>query len=140
MTTVLLVDDNQADLEILRLAFEDIPSITVVPQHSGHSALKWLLTTHLTSDVLMVTDLNMPVMDGIRLIQEVRQACDVPPISLVVSTSDRPVDIGRAYAGGANGYHTKPMGFHETKSLCRQIVDYWCTSVARPQIIPAPRS
>ena len=58
----------------------------------------------------MVVDINMPKMDGLTFLRELRQReeiCDLPAI--VISTQDRPEDRARAHASGANVYFVKPI-------------------------------
>lgn len=132
MTTILLIDDNAADLEIIRRAFTSVVDVAVTATQSATEALDWF-GEHGDMDTLVVTDLNMPGVDGIALIERLTALCDVPPVMLVFSTSARAVDVNRAYLAGANGYHTKPMGFHETTELCAEIANYWLRSAALPR-------
>ncbi len=132
MTTILLIDDNGADLEIIRRAFSTVVDVRIESASSAADALEWF-AAHGDPDTLVVTDLNMPGADGIAVIEQLRDLCEIPPVTLVFSTSARAVDVDRAYAAGANGYHTKPMGFHETTELCGQIASYWLGSAARPR-------
>lgn len=62
-----------------------------------------------TPDILF-TDLNMPVMDGWALIDNIRQDPTFSELPIVVlSTETRPVLRARAIARGASGYLTKPV-------------------------------
>lgn len=132
--TVLIVDDEEHDLEILSHAFGTAVNGAIRAERSATAALELLRSFESIDDVLVITDLNMPSRDGCDLIAEVRRTYGAAPIVLVLSTSDRRLDIDRAYAVGANGYHTKPMGFHDTAKMCAGIVDYWSNLAQLPGI------
>jgi len=74
---------------------------------------------------LVITDLNMPQVDGFELISQLRTKTEMAPVIVVLSTSASRRDIAQAYRAGCNAYHVKPMGYVETKELARQIVAYW---------------
>lgn len=130
--TVLVVDDNADDREILSRAFREVVDVEVVTAISTAMALEWAFEHTEVRDLLVVTDLKMPDDDGLALIAAFRRSYRAAPVILVMSTSDRPVDIERAYATGANAYHIKPMGYFETVELCQSIIAYWRNVSARP--------
>jgi CheY-like chemotaxis protein len=136
---VLLIDDNSDDLEIIGRAFADVEGVEVKAMQSAAEALAWFRLEG-EPDTLVMTDLNMPGVDGIDVIVRLRELFAVPPVVLVLSTSARAVDVDRAYEAGANGYHIKPMGFHETTELCASISKYWLGAAARPRLAVAPMS
>ncbi len=133
----LLVDDDPADLELLRLALDAAaPGAEVIAQGDSKAAFDWLrqeLPDVELANLMVITDLNMPSMTGDELVRQIRQRWSSGPIVIVLSTSDRQEDVDRAYAVGANAYHAKPMGYHGTVDLCRSIVTYW-GSTDRPQV------
>lgn len=59
---------------------------------------------------LLVVDINMPQMDGYRLVQQLRKSGDLkqPPV-LMISTESQIADSQRAFAAGANSYLVKPV-------------------------------
>jgi len=127
--TYLLVDDDPADLELLRTAFSTVdPEANVVTESNSARVVEWLdasLVDGERSNVVLITDLNMPAPRGDDLVRSIRQRWTSGPVSIVLSTSDRKVDVIKAYEAGANSYHAKPMGYHSTVELCRSISDYW---------------
>ncbi|MGO4437390.1 response regulator [Rhizobium sp. RAF56] len=59
---------------------------------------------------LVVTDLNMPVMDGLTMIEELRKSPAHAGLPIVFLTSESDADLrARAKAAGASGWVTKPF-------------------------------
>ena len=140
MMTIVLVDDNPDDLTLLRTALTARADEVAIESHtSAAAALDWFAHRRPSelADILVLTDLNMPVIDGADLIAEINRRYEPAPVSVVMSTSSRPGDITRSYAAGANAYHAKPMGFHETADLCGTILDYWKSTTYRPAVNPS---
>jgi len=130
----MIVDDDMADLQLLGTAFATwSDELQIEARHSAAKALEWF-DEHGNDlpNVLLVTDLNMPVMDGADLIRRVRSEYGAAPTSIVFSTSTRDGDVRRSYDAGANAYHAKPMGYHDTAELCRSVLDYWIDVAQRP--------
>jgi len=139
--TLLVVDDDATDRELLRVAFAKVePLRECITYESALDALDWLENAHddghFPRSLLIVTDLKMPQVDGAQLISRIRERWKPGPRVIALSTSQQDMDLARAYAAGANAYHTKPMGFHETVELCKQISSYW-NLVATPSTAPS---
>ncbi|MBC7216723.1 MAG: response regulator [Candidatus Caldatribacterium sp.] len=107
MVKVLIVDDSPTTRNfhayILRSA-----GFTVVDASDGAEALEKLYTEEDIACV--ITDLNMPNMDGLTFIRRVRQEplfVDLPII--VVTTLDEAADRKEGIRAGANFYLTKPI-------------------------------
>jgi two-component system chemotaxis response regulator CheY len=108
--TVLTIDDSRTMREMLLLALSDA-GFTVVQAEDGVHGLEVLET--VKPDVI-VTDINMPRMDGFGLIEEVRrhrQHRAVPILVLTTEGDDQKKD--RARRAGATGWIIKP--FHPVK-------------------------
>jgi two-component system chemotaxis response regulator CheY len=90
MATILVVDDYGPNQRLMSFVLEH-SGHAVVSAHNGWQALKCLETTVVD---LIITDLTMPVMDGLTLIREVRsnqRLCHLPII--VVTASAREQDL-----------------------------------------------
>lgn len=143
MTSVLIVDDDAGDLEILSRAFGLTSQAgTIVTCQTVDEACDWLDQQSAIDlgSTIIITDLNMPKVDGFDFIDLLRSRQDPPPVVIVLSTSARSSEIDRAYKCGANAYHSKPMGFRETTDLCRSIMDYWTSSAHLPTASPLVKS
>lgn len=61
---------------------------------------------------LLVTDVNMPKMDGYELVDRLRKAGDDTPVIFLTARNDRP-DVAKGFRIGADDYITKPFGIEE---------------------------
>jgi two-component system chemotaxis response regulator CheY len=104
--TILTVDDSRTMRDMLRLALADA-GFAVVQAEDGVHGLETL--ADCKPDVI-VTDINMPRMDGFQFITEVRrnEAHRGVPI-LVLSTESDPEKKLRARNAGATGWIVKPF-------------------------------
>ncbi|HUH02086.1 MAG TPA: response regulator [Kofleriaceae bacterium] len=104
----LVVEDSPTMRQLLVYALKRIPGMVAVEAVDGVDALKKLAA--IGRPDLILTDINMPIMDGLKLIQRVRSDAatrDVPII--VITTEGAAEDRARALALGANAYITKPI-------------------------------
>jgi len=116
---ILVVEDSPSIRKFITLALK-IQSFTVITAEDGMQALE-ILTQNNSVD-LVLTDLNMPNMDGIKLIQNIRNMenyKELPIIILSSLTSDR--DINEGLEAGANSYLIKPFN---TKKIQYEISKY----------------
>ena len=107
--TIMTVDDSPSMRLLLRVALSDL-GYSVVEAEDGVHALETL--DGMTPD-LLITDINMPRMDGFGLIEKVRsQGRRALPI-LVLTTESSDEKKQRARDAGATGWIVKP--FHPDK-------------------------
>ncbi|MFY0408591.1 response regulator [Solicola sp. PLA-1-18] len=104
----LIVDDSRAMRAILRRTLEPLGYTWDEAGH-GQEALDVLRATVVPPD-LMLVDWNMPVMDGLTLIREVRTEAAWRNITIMmVTTESEHTQVVRALAAGANEYLMKPF-------------------------------
>lgn len=104
---VLIVDDSSATRELLRAAVEVLTGVEVHTAVSGFDALK-VLPRHRFE--LIITDVNMPDINGLELINFVKKNPHYRETPLfVVTTEGREVDRQRGLALGASEYIIKPF-------------------------------
>ena len=109
---ILAVDDDESIRRILQVNLER-GGYTVETAESGASALPLLLKNHYD---LLISDVMMPEMDGLELLEHVRQSPELrklPVILLTAQSSER--DITRAYVKGTDLYLTKPFDPNELR-------------------------
>ncbi len=122
---VLLIDDAQADLTLLRHAFEAQPHPTeLLTASGGHAALD--LLREGTPVDLIVLDLNMPGMDGFEVLDALKADAEsqlIPVLVLTISTDDD--EVVRAYMAHANAVMVKPARFDDLQRLVGALLAYW---------------
>lgn len=104
---ILIVEDSPTMRQLLVFALKRIQGVEIVEAEDGMDGLR-----KVTSDPfdLAFVDINMPVMDGLKLISLIRaeQALASMPIC-VITTEGGKEDRERALSLGANEYLTKPI-------------------------------
>jgi two-component system response regulator HydG len=114
---ILVVDDEPAARTALVELLRD-EGFTVRAAADGYKALGQL--DDWTPD-LVITDVKMPGMDGIELMQKVRERCD--GVGVVVMTAYGSVENAvAAMQQGADDYLTKPVNFAELLLLVRRVL------------------
>jgi two-component system chemotaxis response regulator CheY len=103
----LVVEDSPMMRQLLVFALARIKALKVVEADDGVDALRKLTTAKFD---LVITDINMPVLDGLKLVKKIRSDevhKDVP--IMIVTTEGSAEDRQRALQLGANAYITKPI-------------------------------
>lgn len=105
--TALVVEDSPTMRQLIVFALSRIRGLTVVEADDGVDALKKLAGTRFD---IILTDINMPIMDGLKLVKRVRGDEQLKTIPIVIITTEgAEEDRQRALALGANAYITKPI-------------------------------
>jgi len=107
MPTALVVEDSPTMRQLIVFALNRIRGLTVVEANDGVDALRKLAGQPLD---IIITDINMPIMDGLKLVRRVRsdEALKAIPI-VIITTEGAEEDRQRALALGASAYITKPI-------------------------------
>lgn len=116
--SILLVDDSATMLLSLKSTLE-ISGFAVETAGDGQAALG-RLQGGLKPD-LIITDINMPKMDGLDLIREARKLLRFTPI-LALTTESQQAKRDEAKRGGATGWLVKPVGGADLVKVIRQVV------------------
>jgi two-component system chemotaxis response regulator CheY len=117
---VLVVDDSRATRAYVRGALKAFFHCDVTEAGSGFEALRALPRAPFE---LVVTDVNMPDINGIELVRFIRQSekhADVP--ILIISTQSSERDQSRVMAMGANAFLSKPFEPEAFVEVVRQLV------------------
>lgn len=103
----LVVEDSKTMRNMLTESLLRIPGMKVVEADNGLAGIRAMAAQQFD---LVVTDLNMPVMDGLKLVRHVRgdPRHEKTPI-VIITTENAPNDRDRAMALGANAYIEKPI-------------------------------
>lgn len=105
--TILIADDSRAMRAMLTLTIESIGDYRIVEVSSGFEALRILPREQVD---LILTDINMPDINGLELISYLRENPnyrDIPVIIISTEGSQKDVDKGKQL--GANEYVVKPF-------------------------------
>ena len=104
---VLIVEDSPTMRQLIAFALKRIRGVRIVEANDGVDGLKKLSAERFD---LILTDINMPIMDGLKLVSLVRNDGNYKSIPIVVITTEgAQEDRERALALGANDYITKPI-------------------------------
>lgn len=103
----LVIEDSSTMRTMLAESLARIPGMEVVEAENGLAGIRALAKEQFD---LVVTDVNMPVMDGLKLVRHVRgdPKHEKTPI-VIITTESAPNDRDRAMALGANAYIEKPI-------------------------------
>jgi len=106
---ILIVDDSAT----VRLALSSALSEAgheIVEACNGHEALEYLENEEITPINMLITDLNMPKVDGIDLIRQVRRTSGFRFVPIIMLTSESDDDKKqKGKAAGASGWVVKPF-------------------------------
>ncbi|HET6612953.1 MAG TPA: response regulator [Kofleriaceae bacterium] len=106
--TALVVEDSATMRQLLTYALSKIPEVTTIEVPNGLEALKYLAEKD-PPDIIL-SDINMPVMDGLKLVQRIRAEEKLVAVPIVmVTTEASEEDRDRAFVLGANAYISKPI-------------------------------
>ena len=139
--TVLLVDDNPDDCEIVKEAWDEISvgqELRCV--NDGTELLDYLYRRGLFSKrecaprpSVILLDLNMPHMTGWEVLTEIKKDSFLACIPIVVlTTSKAPRDICHTAGMGVNGYMQKPNSYTGYLQMFTNLRKHWAEILAQP--------
>lgn len=135
---ILLVEDNDNDAELMRLAFQDAKLLVRVHRVAdGEQCMAFLRKQppfeHAPEPDLIFLDLNMPRMDGREVMQEINKDERLRHLPVIVMTSsEADADVLASYKLRCSSYIVKPIGFENFAQIIRSLGNYWFTVVVLP--------
>jgi two-component system chemotaxis response regulator CheY len=118
--SILLVEDSTTTRALIRAVIEEMGDFTTVEAASGFEALKLLPTEEFS---LVITDVNMPDINGLELISFIKNNPRYSHIPLIIVSTERSEeDQKRGIALGAMAYITKPFKAHELQEVIKQAI------------------
>lgn len=103
----LVVEDSPMMRQLIVFALARVKRVQITEAEDGVDALRKLAGQKFD---LILTDINMPVMDGLKLVKRIRSdATHAQTPIVVITTEGSNEDRARAMALGANAYITKPI-------------------------------
>lgn len=125
---VLIVDDSAIMRKVveraLRLAGMDITE--VIQANNGAEALDMLRESASSNTVfdLIMSDINMPVMDGLEFIEQRKKEGLAPGVpAVMITTEGSTPNVMRALAAGAKGYICKPFTTDQIKACVMPLLN-----------------
>ena len=104
---ILIVDDSPTMRQLLRFAVGRLGPVDVVEAEDGVQGLKEINAKQFDCVLL---DINMPMMDGIKLLKIIRETPEHKNLPVVIITTESKDDaVDRAEALGVNAFITKPV-------------------------------
>lgn len=105
--TFLIVEDSPTMRQLLVFSLRRLKECRIVEAVDGVDALKKLTSERID---LVITDINMPMMDGLKLISLIRANARTKSIPIIIVTTEgAEEDRKRGLALGANAYIAKPI-------------------------------
>jgi DNA-binding response OmpR family regulator len=131
--TILLVDDNEDDLTMLRIAFKKAEfNVALQEVHEGVEAISYLNGDTIYADrnkfplpAVVLLDLNMPRKTGFQVLEWVRNQELFKSTSVIIlSASMRADDVSRAFDLGATSFLVKPGALEDLVAMIRCLRDW----------------
>ena len=114
----LVVEDSALMRQMLVLAIGRVPNVVVTEATDGLDALRKLAAERFD---IVVTDVNMPIMDGLKLVRRIRTDPHHKHVPiLIVTTEGASEDRRRALELGATAYIVKPIQPSQVVSAARE--------------------
>jgi len=133
LRTILLAEDNPKDVELTLEALSEhnlANRVTVVKD--GVDTMEYLRsegkykTRKPGNPAVVLLDIKMPRMDGIEVLQSIRNdpLLKMLPVVMLTSSREEP-DLKRSYELGVNAYVVKPVDFKDFIEAVRQVGAFW---------------
>ncbi len=117
---ILIIEDSPTMRQLISFALKRLPGVHIVEATDGVDGLKKLSSEKFD---LILTDINMPIMDGLKLVSLVRSDANYRSVPIVVITTEgAQEDRERALALGANDYITKPIQANRILELAKSLL------------------
>lgn len=124
--TFLLIDDDEIErLKFARVLQKNNYPHKILESKNGEEALDILTQKELQPDLIFL-DLNMPKMNGLEFLKELKSNTSLQYIPVIIlSTSNNHQDLKEAYKIGVAGYIVKPLKYEEYTHKIKCLIDYW---------------
>jgi CheY-like chemotaxis protein len=134
---ILIAEDNPADIVLYQTAFKaiDAPNRLFFALN-GELAFE-LLKKDKEIPFIIISDINMPKMNGIELKEKIEGDYELKIKSIpfvFITSSATTEEIVQAYELAAQGYFLKPMEYNQLELILRRIISYW-SEAQLPKVI-----
>ncbi len=141
--TILLAEDSPADAEMAIDALREAHLLNpIVHVEDGVEALDWLLRRGAYADrpeglpAVLLLDIKMPRMDGLEVLQAIRNDDSLRRMPVVILSSSREEsDLARSWDLGVNAYVVKPVDVDQFFSAVKMLGTFWAVVNQAPEKI-----
>lgn len=133
LTRILMAEDNPHDVEMTLNALSEhglANAIDVV--NDGVQALDYMFRRGAFASRkegnpgLLILDIKMPRLDGLQVLEQIRQADQFKSLPIVMLTASRQErDLVESYRLGVNAFVVKPVEFHEFADAMKTLGLFW---------------
>jgi len=117
---ILIVEDSPTMRQLLVFALKRMKDVDITEAQDGMDGLRKVTSDHFD---LAFVDINMPVMDGLKLISLIRGEQNLAGMPIcVITTEGAKEDRERAIALGANEYLTKPIQANKVLAVAKSLL------------------
>ena len=117
---ILIVEDSPTMRQLLVFALKRMKDVEIVEAQDGMDGLRKVTSDHFD---LAFVDINMPVMDGLKLISLIRNEQSLASMPIcVITTEGAKEDRERALSLGANEYLTKPIQANRVLAVAKSLL------------------
>ncbi len=138
MPNVLIIEDNVADVFLIRQAFKEVnPKRIIHIVKNGEDAITFLTKKDNDNEYehlsLIILDINLPKKNGHEVLQFIKSTKYLQQIPVVMfTTSSSPKDVNDAYNYCANSFIVKPMDYEGLQKIVDGLENYWFNIVVLP--------
>ncbi len=127
---ILLIEDDMIDQMTVKRAFKELKVANeLVIANNGEEGLAILNDENRERPGIILLDLNMPKMNGIEFLLEMKKNDSFKMIPVIVlTTSKHAQDKVETFSNGVSGYMVKPVEYTEFLEIMKTINKYWSFS------------
>lgn len=124
MKKILLVEDNEAEAEIVKLLVDDKYSdvIELIHIENGLDVIEYINNNNVD---LILLDINIPGKNGKEIAKYIRFELKKYIPIVILSTSDNNNDVNECYSYYVNSYLVKPINFNVFEEMFDRVIQYW---------------
>ena len=119
---ILQIDDDYDDCSFFLEALEEVSAAAYTAIHNPVQALKQLANSEIHPDIIFL-DINMPVMNGMELLAEIKTKDPIKNIPVIIFSTSISLDAKKKLQDlGAMDYYIKPNDFSVLKNLLKNLI------------------
>ncbi|WP_305804238.1 response regulator [Stenotrophomonas sp. YIM B06876] len=142
LRTILIAEDSPADAEMAIDALRDARLANpIVHVEDGVEALDFLLRRGAFADrepglpAVLLLDIKMPRMDGLEVLQRIRNEEELKRLPVVILSSSREeTDLARSWDLGVNAYVVKPVDVDQFFTAVKTLGTFWAVINQAPEL------